>query len=157
MDIIRQWTIVISSVTIISGVLISLLPENSHKNLYKTIVGIVLLYAFIQPFTGGYNIDFKVIDYISDNYKVSENIDKYALSSMINSAENSIEKLLAQEATNKSIECTFTCKCAVENEQIVVKKIIIENLQPQSHQTIIDIAETFGFSGNIIEFAGVSQ
>ena len=157
MDIIKQWTIVISTVTIISGVLISLLPESSHKNLYKTIVGIVLLYTFIQPIIGGNNIDFKVTDFISDNYKVSENIDKYALSSMVNSAENAIEELLVQEATNKNIDCTFTCRCAVENEQIVVKEIRVENLQTQSHQTIIDIVKSLGLSGNIIEFAGESQ
>ena len=157
MDKIRQWAILISSVTIISGVLVSLLPKGSHKNLYKTIIGIVILYAFIQPVMGGNDIDFKVSDFLIDNYGVSENIDKYALLSMVSSAERAIENLLSEEAIKNNIECSFTCKCKVENEQIVVDEITVKNLKAEDYQRIKDVVRALGLSENIIKFTGENQ
>ena len=157
MDKIRQWAILISSVTIISGVLVSLLPKGSHKNLYKTIIGIVILYAFIQPVMGGNDINFKVSDFLIDNYEVSKNIDKYALLSMVSSAERAIENLLSEESIMNNIECSFACKCKVENEQIVVDEITVKNLKAEDYQRIKDIVRALGLSENIIKFTGENQ
>ena len=68
MDKIRQWTLTISAVSVISGVLVSLMPKCSNKNLYKVISVIILIYAFMQPFTGTMGINFNLTDYLSDNY-----------------------------------------------------------------------------------------
>ena len=69
---IKQWAIMISAVSIISGVLISILPKSSHKNLFKTITGILLLYSAITPILGAGGIDFNIKEYLDDNYAVSE-------------------------------------------------------------------------------------
>ena len=157
MEKIRQWAIIISSVTIISGTLVSLLPKGSHKNLYKTIIGIILLYTFIQPVMGGNDIDFNIQNFLVDNYEVSENIDKYALSSMIGSAESAIEKLLKDEAAKKNIECGFTCRCEIKNEKMVVEEITVKGATGENYQTIKEIILDIGISEAIINFEGENQ
>ena len=97
MNEIRQWVLTISAVSIISGILISLVPKSSHKNLYKTITGLVLVYTFFQPFIDSKDIDFNINDYLFYNYSVSENADKYAQASIIRSAEKAIEEILIEE------------------------------------------------------------
>ena len=67
MDEIKQWVLTISAVSIVSGVLISVLPKSSHKNLFKTITGIVLIYSAITPILGADGIDFNIEDYLVDN------------------------------------------------------------------------------------------
>ena len=155
MEEIRQWVLTISAVSIISGVLISALPKSSHKNLFKTITGIVLLYSAITPIIGADGIDFNIEDYLLDNYSVSENIDKFALSSVVDSAEKAIEDILLEEVENSGIECGFTCECAVENDKILLIKIeVTPKLSEDDMNKIIIIAENFGFDKNVITFEG---
>ena len=91
MDEVKKWAITISGVSILSGIISSLLPEDSYKKLFRFIAGVFLLYAVLQPLFGRNSIDFNIGDYLSDNYEVSDNIDKYAKSAMLSSAEKAIE------------------------------------------------------------------
>ena len=155
MDEIKQWVLTISAVSIVSGVLISVLPKSSHKNLFKTITGIVLIYSAITPILGADGIDFNIEDYLVDNYSVSENIDKYALSSVVDSAEKAIEDIMLREAANNNIECRFSCGCVIENDKILPNKIIVTPKPSEDDMNkIILIAENLGFDKNAISFEG---
>lgn len=152
---IKQWAIMISAVSIISGVLISILPKSSHKNLFKTITGILLLYSAITPILGADGIDFNIKEYLDDNYAVSENIDKYAIYSVVDSAEKAIEDILLKEAQSRNISCRFICKCDVIDEKLVLKGITITpELSDENIKIIEEIAESLGFDKSIISFKG---
>ena len=155
MDKIKQWTMMVSAVSVISGVLISLLPQSSHKNLFKTITGLVLIYAFLQPIISGEGIDFNINDFLIDNYSVSNEIDKYALSSVVSSAEKAIADIIEDEAVKFGIVCECKCECKVENEQIIVESLSVRpTLDENEREKIEEIAESVGLSKNIIVFAG---
>ena len=155
MDKISQWTLAVSAVSAICGVLVSLLPKSSNKNLYKVITVIILIYAFLQPFIGTKGIDFNISDFISDNYSVSGDIDKYALSSILNSAEKAIEELFYEEAQKFNIDCKFKCECIISDEKISVEKIIIDTKLNESEiNQIEDIAKSLGLERNIIYYMG---
>ena len=155
MNEIKQWATMISSVSIISGVLICVLPKSSHKNLFKTITGIVLLYAVITPIIGADGIDFNIEDYLKDNYSVSENINKYALSSVVDSAEKAIEEILLKEAQRVNISCSFICECDVEDDKIVLTALTVTpELSDENMKIIEEFAVSLGFDKSIISFEG---
>lgn len=155
MNEIKQWATMISSVSVISGVLICVLPKSSHKNLFKTITGIVLLYAVITPIIGADGIDFNIEDYLKDNYSVSESIDKYALSSVVDSAEKAIEEILLKEAQRVNIPCSFICECDVEDDKIVLTALTVTpELSDENMKIIEEFAVSLGFDKSIISFEG---
>lgn len=155
MDKIKQWSLTVSAISILSGVLISLLPKSSHKNLFKTITGIILIYAVMQPIIGGSGVNFKIGEFISDNYTVSENIDKYARSSIVDSAEKAIENLLSEEAAKIEVNCKFKCRCKIEDNKIKVELIsVTPALDTEDAEKIRNISETMGFDKDIIIFEG---
>lgn len=155
MDKISKWTLTISAVSIMSGILLFIVPKSSQKNYFKVIVSIILIYSVMQPIIGSKGIDFNVGDFLSDNYQVSENLDKYALNSMTRSAEKAIEDLLETSAFEQKLTCTFKCECAVVNNEIVVKIISVRSLSENyDKDTAIDIVTDFGFDESVIIFEG---
>lgn len=158
MNEIRQWVLTISAVSIISGILISLVPKSSYKNLYKTIIGLVLVYTFLQPFIDSKDIDFNINDYLFDNYSVSENADKYAQASIIRSAEKAIEEILIEESEALKIECTFKCSCKIKNEEIIVEQISVKfKTDKEDKKSIEELTEKLGFDKTVLVFEGEQQ
>lgn len=155
MDYIKQWVTTISAVSIISGVLISLVPKSTHKTLYKSLTAIILVYAILQPFTSAKKSEINIDDYLAENYEVSNNIDEYALYSVIDSAEKAIENLFIEEAEKVNIHCNVTCSCEVKKNEIAVRKLIISPKQSkESIQSIYDIAQSLGIDTKVIVFEG---
>lgn len=155
MNDIRQWVLTISTVSIISGAVVSLLPKSSHKNLYKVITVIIMVYAFIQPFAGSKGVDFRINDYLSDNYSVSREIDKYAVSSIVDSAEKAINNLLSEESAVLSKKYTYKSKCKIVDEQIIVEKItVLPKPDENDLMKIEEIAEHLGFDSKVIVYEG---
>ena len=155
MDTVRQWAITVSAVSIICGVLTSLLPKSSHKTLYKTIASILMVYTFLQPMMHGEDFEFSINDYLSENYSVSNNIDEYALSSVVNSAEKAIENLFIQEAEKINIDCSFRCVCQAINNKISVSKLIVtSNDNTDISNEIYKIANLLEINSEVIIFEG---
>ena len=155
MEKVRQWTLIVSAVSVMSGILTSVLPKNMHKNYFKVISGIIIIYAVLQPLTGTNGIDFKMNDFLSDNYQVSNELDKYAVSAMVNSAEKAIEDILNEKAKEMSIECKFKCECYIRNDQMEVRKISVNpNVNPTEKKLIEDLCEDYGFNNSVVFFAG---
>lgn len=155
MDKIKQWTLTVSAISIISGILLSLLPKSMNKSYFKVIASIIIIYAVLQPFIGSNSIDFKIDDFLKDNYQVSENLDKYAISSMISSAERAIEDLYSEKAESYGIDLTFECECIIKNDEIAVKKITVYPIPDSNEIELIEEwSETFGFDKSIVIFEG---
>jgi hypothetical protein len=152
---INQWTLTICAVSIISGILLYIIPKSNQKNLFKVIVSTILVYSVIHPLIGSKGIDFRIDDFLSDNYQVSENLDNYALNSMLSSAEKAIEELLEAEATENKISCNFKCECIIENNEIAIKKILVKSFLTDSEKDlIIDIITEFAFDESVVTFEG---
>lgn len=151
MDKIKQWTLTLSAISIISGLILVILPQDTNKKLFKVIVSVVMIYAALQPIISMKGIDLNIGDYLKDNYQVSENIDKYALSAMINSAEKAIENLLAEKSEELNLKFTFSCVCSETDGEISVEEIIIFPKADENEKEILEsIIESLGFDKSII-------
>lgn len=155
MDKIKQWTITVSMVSVISGILLSFVPKGKMKAAYKTLVSIALVYSFLLPLIDTKSIDFNIEDYLSDNYEVSENYDKYAIQSVVSSAEKAIEDMLSEFADSKKIDCRFSVKCEIVKDRIAVASIgVVGTADSAAKEKIIAHIDELGFNKDIIEFKG---
>lgn len=152
MDKIKQWTLTVSAVSVVSGILLSILPGNKLKSAYKTLVSILLVYAFMLPVISSFSIDFNIKDYLKDNYKVSEHLDKYALKNALSSAEKAVEKTLHEHFNAKGIECNFSVSCSISDGEIVLSSISVSS--NEEADTIISMLDEIGFDKNIIKIKG---
>lgn len=158
MDKIKQWTLTISAVSIISGIIYAVLPRDTNKNFFKAIVSIIIIYTALQPLIGTKSIDFRISDYLKDNYQVSESIDKYALSAMINSAEKAIEDLLAEKSQVLEMSVDFRCRCYEENNEIMVEEISVSSETGEyDYEKIENLIESLGFDKGVIVYEGESN
>ena len=137
MDEVKKWAVTVSAVSIISGVVASLLPDDSYKNLFRFIAGIILVYAVLQPLIGKNSIEFDINEYIKENYEVSEDIDKYAQNAMLDSAEKAIENLLSDFAEKNNTDLKINCKCEVQEGNIVINEIRVADCVPEENLGII--------------------
>jgi hypothetical protein len=152
---ISQWALTLSGVSIVSGILLILLPQNSHKKMFRAIITVIMIYAALQPFVGTNAFDFNISDFIKDNYEISEDIDKYALSGMLRSAEKAIEDILCEQAQAQNIKADFRCKCEENDGEIAVKDIYVSgNYNDDSKADIENIIISLGFDKSIIIFEG---
>ncbi len=155
---ISQWTLTLSAVSILSGLLLAILPQDSHKKMFKVIVSVVLIYATLQPLRATKGIDFDISDYVKDNYQVSENMDKYALSAMVKSAEKAIEKVLSEKSESENLKVKFKCYCETDDEEIKVRHIYISPVTDVNDKiTIENIIVSLGFEQSIIIYEGESN
>ena len=155
MDNIKQWVVTLSAISIISGVLISLLPKSSHKTLYKSLSAIIMVYAVLQPLTYTKKLQLNIDDYLYENYSISNSLDDYAISSVVDSAETAIENLFIEEAEKLEIDCNFQCSCEEKNNKITVTKLTVTpKLTPEDIEEIYNIAKSLGVNTEVIVFEG---
>ena len=114
-----------------------------------------MIYAALQPFVGTNAFDFDISDFIKDNYQIREDIDKYALSGMLRSAEKAIEDILSEEAEAHNIKAKFSCECAEESDEIVIGSIKVYGDYDENYkETVENIIISLGFDKSMIIFEG---
>ena len=155
MSDIKQWAVNLSVISILSGLLLALLPQSTHKKVFKVVVSILLIYASVLPFIGSKSIDFNLSDYMKDNYQVSENTDKYALSAMVRSAEKAIENILTEKAESKNLNMKFKCRCEIVGDEIEIKKIFVSPMpDTPTIEKLENIIVSMGFEASVLYFEG---
>lgn len=155
MDEVKKWSITVSAVSIISGVVSSMLPENTYKILFRFVAGIVLVYTIIQPLLGKTIVDFDVSDYLKENYEVSEMADKYALGAMLSSAEKAIEDIFTDYSAEIDTEFDVKCKCEVVDDAVRIKEIAFTgHLSEEEINKIKKFAVESGFDKSVLVFIG---
>lgn len=155
MDKNKQWILAVSAISIISGVLLYIVPESSQKNIFKVVTSVILIYAVIQPIVSFKGVDFNLEDYLTDNYQVSESFDRYAVDTMKKSAEKTIESMLAEKSSEQGLDCSFECKCTVTDGRLEVETITIKLLNnDNSQEKIINICTALGFKKSVLIFEG---
>lgn len=154
MDKLKQWTIMISTVAIISGILSLILPERKMKAAYKILVGTLLVYAFVYPLMKPGALKIDINGFLSDNYAVSESYDKYALSAATASANRAIEEILASHCQQSDINARFKAECILEDDRSYINKIeAIGSFTDESRRKITEIAEGLGLNKEILIFS----
>ncbi len=155
MEKIKQWAVVISAVSVISGLLLSVIPSGKLRPAFKSLISIILVYTFMLGFIDSRSIDFDIGEYLSENYEVSESLDKYALQGVVSSAQKATEQLLYEYAEENKLSCKFEVECGVGDEEVFISKIIVTDCESaEEKEKIISLISGLGFDKALIKIEG---
>lgn len=155
MNDVKQWCMLISAVSIVSGIIMSIIPESKLKKVYNCLVTVLLVYVFILPLIKEEKYDFDFKSYLKQNEEVSKEFsDKSFLpaESVINSEiGESIERRLKENG----FDADCTVKCTVGQNNFSVDKITVLIADDFSKNEIInDILKEYTTALTKIEFVG---
>lgn len=150
MEKIEQWCTVISLLSIISALLLSLLPENDLKKSFRVIASIVIIYA---AFNSLYEIKSEIGFLDSFNFENEFSLSSESQDILLEEYEIIIEKAIE----NKLYENGINIKCEsiiyYEGESYIIEKIIIEGeLSADEKEAVKIILEDVINNETIIQF-----
>lgn len=149
MDKLQLWCKGFSAVTIISGVLLALLPSGKLTSSFKTLTAIILTVMFVSPLVDIKNTDLYALN-IFDDKKLSEVSDEVNCNQYLfaeRTVENEIDKLLNNSGLN--ISCDVIISDTDKN--FLIEKIIINGKYDETEKSLIEnkINELFKEKMNI--------
>lgn len=152
---IKQWCNVICIVAILSGVFITLIPENKLKQLYKFIVSGLIIYAVIIPFNSGADFDFKIEDYILQNEELKIQYKEKSYNVIMQSLEEALETEIKNTALCNGYNLSCKVKCCVMDDNYYIDKIIlIGYLTDADKEELENLLSTFKTKQTVIVFEG---
>jgi len=151
----KHWCHIICVTVIVSGVLLSFLPQNKLKKSYKGFVSILLIFIFVSPFSDLKDIG-SYFKKISDTNNVSEQELMLQNSTVvIDCAENILEERL--NTLLEEYEFKAECKAYIteENSEAKLEKIdIIGRLSSDEKEKISKLLTDATGGDTLIEFVG---
>lgn len=133
MDTLKQWCITVSAVSIVSGVLMYLVPKGGSKSTYRVLVSILLLYVLVSPFGKLHKIDFDFSEIIPDKESVVTDTHEGELYIAQKTYERYIESQLKESVGD--VECE--CICFYSDGELVLKSITIITFVPEEQRAEI--------------------
>lgn len=124
MEDIKQWCLMISAVSIISGIILYLVPSCKLKGAYSFLSSILLVYTLITPSCDNFLTDFDLSDYFNNDTVIEEFSDNTFMpaESIVNSEiAKSIRKLLQDNGFDA--ECTVIS--TIEKDSLNINEISI--------------------------------
>lgn len=156
MDSIKNWCIVVSGVSVVSGIITALIPRGSTKNTYRVLTCIVLLYAMIQPVTQWreMKIDFnKLIGSESEGGVVSwEKND-----SVVFVAEETYEKHIDSLIRKTGADAKSECVCEYSDGELKLIEITVTGqINEHEKENIANEIQNVIQETTIVKFRGDS-
>ena len=133
MESVKQWCITVSAVSIISGVMMCLVPRGASKSTYRVLVGIILLYTMVLPLTNLREYDFDFSEIIPQSS--TDTTDYHEGELYV--AEKTYEKFIASELGGLVSDIKCECGCIYTNGEIILKSVKIKTRVSQEEEKLI--------------------
>lgn len=151
---IENWCVAVSAVSVVTGIITTLLPKSAIKNTYIILSCVVLLYACIQPVTDWRELKIDFAKIISDSSD-SDVYDEDYNSSILYIAEQTYKKHIDSQITDISENAECSCECEYSNGQLFIRKIIITgSTQVGQQEKILSKIKDIIQDTTIVEFRG---
>ena len=123
MERISQWCTAVSLVSVLSSVVILLLPESSTKKAFKVLLSVMLVYTVFSPLSDGF--DKISLDEMFSFSRGTYELEEYENFTLLTAAESETEKYIITfaESINADISCEVAC--SYEEAAIRVKSVEI--------------------------------
>ena len=138
MSDVKQWCVLISTTAIISGVLLSVIPSGKLKNVYNTLVSILLIYSILLPLISEDKFDFDFSSYLGQNEAVSESFQKSSYLPAKGVASAEIEKSIEQHLKTNGIDIKCRVECSITKDSFGIDEISIEILSSGADKSKIE-------------------
>ena len=156
MDSLKKWCLVVSGVSVVSGIITTLIPRGSTKNTYRVLTCIVLLYAMMQPLTQWreMKIDFnKLIN--SENQENSVLLDEN--NSVVFVAEETYEKHIDSLISKTGTQAKSQCRCEYSDGELILLEVTVTGRTDENEkENILNEIKDVIQENTIVKFRGDS-
>lgn len=157
MEKINSWCRIIALISLLSSVLLLVVPESRIKKAFKTLLSFILIYAFISPLSN-IDADFSFVDnYLSGVSSDSQEkiINDYQYYPVIQAGEAELEIYFNDIISKCGAQGKCEVICNYEEERILIKEVIIHGLIGEKERNLItDEVRKVGDEETIISFSG---
>ena len=138
-------------VTVISGAILVIIPENKLTNAYKSVVAIIMIYFFASALVG---VDFKSGKIPIASVYDRDEMEKLYENNIISTAESLLTDEIIKILSDNGFDCDAEIKISSDGESI--NKIIkISDFEDNTDKKRVYELLTDRFDGDvIIEFSG---
>lgn len=155
MNEVKQWCILISTTAIASGVLISVIPTGKLKNVYNTLVSMLLIYSFLLPLISEEKFSFDFSSYLKQNEAVSESFQQSLYLPAQRVAKSEIEKSIEQHLKTNGFETKCLVECSITKDSFSIDEISIEIFSFDADKSKIEaLLKDYVTESTKIEFVG---
>lgn len=157
MDKISAWCKMITLISILSSVLMLVLPEGKSKKAFKMLFSFIIIYSFVSTLSE-IRTDFSHISKYFDDWEnsaVSEDFNDYENYPIISAAESETEKYFNDLLSNIGMEGYCEAVCDTEAGRIILLEIYINAKADESQKKTIaeEVVKIYGEETTII-FSG---
>lgn len=153
MEEITAWCKTVCIVSVVSGVLVSVLPKNKLIGAVKTLSAVILVWAFITPIVSFDKDDFK-LDFSSNRYEYEE-LESLASDEVLRQAEEILKKETDSILIGVNPEARSYVKMFYNDGETGIEKITVSGKLNDSEKDKIRSLIKDKFQKDIyIEFSG---
>lgn len=139
----NQWTKLIALVSILSGVLLSIVPQSKLKSSFKMLCVSILIYTIVFPLSSYDLTQLDFSDLLSMQEELEQEYEEQNERLTQQTSEAALEEVLRQELEENNIEYDeIAVTCTYEGENLVIDGIIIKgDFTNEQGELIADIIE----------------
>lgn len=141
----------VCAVSIISGVILVLVPENKLTGAFRSVVAIILIYFAASAFM---NSAYKSEDIIKMPTYEKEDMEKLYENNILSTAEELLTDDIKKLLSDNGVACSFEISLHHENDKIAETVIIKDFTDTKKKEKICQLLKNRFGDELIIEFAG---
>lgn len=157
MEKINSWCKIIALISLLSSVILLVIPESRIKKAFKTLLSLILIYTFISPLSN-VDADFSFIDNFLTGTSISsqeEIISEHQYYPVIKAGEAELEKYFDEIISKCGAKGQSEVICKYEEDRLVIKEVIIHGLTGEEERRFItDEVRKIGDEKTTISFSG---
>ncbi len=155
MEGIKDWSVIISAVAIVSGIFIMLIPESKLKEAYKIMVTTLVIYSVLLPIVNNRYDAFDLNSLLQENTELKNKYYNESYDVLKESAEDVLEREITSALKSENLNAVCSVTCVVENENFSVEEIVITGRFSDTEKNAIsDLLKDYKTEGTKVVFAG---
>lgn len=154
MDI-KNWASVICVVAIVSGIFVVIIPGSKIKKVYRIMITLFLLYAFLLPIINQNHFSFNLGEFIESNESLKQEYNSESFDIFEESAKSVIENEIETKLKNLGMEAKVEVECIAQEEFFSIEKItVICDASEKNKDVILQILDEFKTENTRVVFEG---
>ncbi len=138
-------------VSVVSGVILALMPESRLKNSFKAVTAIILIYTAVTFFSG---FDYKNIDFKLGEKSDRQETEPYHEMFILSKSEQMLKQEASDLLSENGMNISLTAELELDGDTITKKIIIFDCISDKERNTVVRLLKKRYGQDIIIDFSG---
>ncbi len=125
---INMWCKLVVYVSMISAIVMLIIPENSLKKVFQTLMTVILIFSLMHPLSNndGIYVNFNDFFTLQDKNEIKNELANYKNMPIVNSVQSETEKYLNEKMKSSGVDAVCNVVCSVKDNTVYVDKVTVE-------------------------------